>query len=91
MPLLVSHGRPMRADVKSHVKGCLEVRAVRDTRAGASDGVVPAGSVGYVTSAHSNFGSGNYLICWPAFYDAGRRPISAVHPRVDVEPTGRRG
>lgn len=88
---LVPHGRPMRADIKRYIKGCLEVRAVRDTRAGRSNGLVPAGSVGYVVSAHQNVGEGKYLICWPEFRDAGGRPISSIHPRVDVEPTGRRG
>lgn len=75
------------APVKRFIAGCLEVRAVRDTRAGSSEYFVPAGSVGYVVSG---LPGRPWLVCWPAFL-SGNRVLTSAHDRADVEPTGRRG
>lgn len=72
------------------IKGCLEVRAKVNSRMGASDTIIPAGTVGYVTSSRP--GSDQYVVFWPTIK---RRHAgdwrSGVHTKGDMEPTGNRG
>lgn len=90
MTLARVNSRRPRQDVLRSVKGCLEVRAVRDTACGLSDKLVPVDSVGFVIAAPA--GTGRYLITWPSFLeDLTERALTSSHPTSDVAPTGRRG
>lgn len=63
------------------IKGCLEVRAVLDTRRGFNPEIVPAGTVGYVISARGD----RRLVKWRG------SAWPASHAAADLEPTGRSG
>lgn len=73
--------RPLPARFRSSVVGKLEMVALRDTRRGLLDCLVPAGTVGYALAARD----GVWLVFWPALREA------SAHPRADLRPTGRRG
>lgn len=69
------------------LKGTLEVRAKVDTRRGMSEGIVTAGTVGYVTGASPK----GWAVYWPSIplaYIGDWR--TSVHPKEDLEPTGNR-
>lgn len=72
------------------VKDSLEVRAIRDSRMGISDRVVPAGSIGYVLAARLE--AGRRVVFWPSIPRAEKTDWrTGDHPAADLEPTGNRG
>lgn len=80
------------------IKGCLEVRATKDTPMGKSTSVVQKGMIGYVVGSSPNEPD-HWLVFWPDL--KGRMPGSNLHyndsfrvgamNRADLEMTGRRG
>lgn len=71
-----------------YIKGKVEVVAQRDTYRGASDRVVPKGTIGYVLGRNGD----TQLVYWPKLkrqYEGDNR--CSVHYAGDVKPTGMHG
>ena len=78
-----------RHELEKLIHGKLEVRAKRDTRAGSSDEIIPAGSIGYARRG-ANFSDS--LVFWPHSEPKHKGDWrTSVHPNDDLEPTGKRG
>lgn len=73
------------------IKGCLEVKAIHDTRIGSGNGgttIVPKDSIGYVTAIEGLKGvgpTGYWTIYWVSL------KLYGTHYKDDVKPTGKRG
>ena len=81
----------MTKDEAKQIHGKLEVKAVRDSRMGNSDTVIPAGSIGYASYAGSH-SPDRSVVFWP--FSAREHKgdwRTGVHDKSDLQPTGRRG
>lgn len=74
--------------VRKRIKGCLEVRTIKDSRMGSTLRTVPKGQVGYIMGQRTD----TYLIFWPDIPKQDKFDWrTGSHLKTDVEQTGSRG